>query len=73
MSIDNDEVGLVNAVMDAEKAEDEKTIWPSHITLTDNPNTRYVICGTCLGIAHIEYNAEHIAKEREFIQNHLHK
>lgn len=71
--MNNNEADLVNAAMDAEKEEDQKTVWPSHIALTDNPKTRYVMCWICIDIAHIEYNAEHIKKEREFIQNHLHQ
>lgn len=63
---------LVDKAMDAEKAEDEKTIWPPHIKLVDKPNERYIACENCFMAEDIRYAAGHIEAEREFIGNHLH-
>lgn len=64
---------LVVKAMDAEKAEDEKTVWPSHIKLTDNPKGRFLRCIPCNQKEDILYDVDHIASERRFIRLHQHK
>jgi hypothetical protein len=67
-----EESDFIDAVMDAEKAEDEKTIKPNHIPLFDFVTGRFMMCMICQTRRNIPYDINHIQSERMFINEHLH-